>query len=446
MNLSRHFFSGQTFVSIIEIPFVLILVAALFAIAGPVAYIPLGAGVLLIIFGLLIRSSVKRISEEGAKAAVKKQDIILEILTYQEKIKEIGMEERWLQEFRSISAETAMTSIRSSKLISLITVFSKSIVTMSALATISVAVVRVVGGEMSSGALMASMILVWRVLGPMRSSFSVIVQLEKIRKSVAQLDRLMVMPLEHENAPTIYPQTASDGSIQFQQVSFRYSSEATPALLGINFEVLTNETVVILGHDGAGKTTISKLISSLYHPQTGRVTVNKMNVKQLDPIIMRKSLAIVPEIDSLFYGTIEQNLLLGNPVAEIEEIKSILIQLGIMEEIKKLPGELNHRLTPSNMQRLSNSMKKRLCIARALLRDSTIIILDQPEKHMNPSEQRWLQGLLKELSVYKTVVMLTNNSEYLPLADKVLLLNQGRSKFWGTYNEYMKRNNISLRR
>ena len=122
---------------------------------------------------------------------------------------------------------------------------------------------------MDSGSLMASMLLTWKILAPMRNGFSFLLQIDKVKKTINQVDRLMALPQEEISEDAYEIDKEIKGSVHFQQVSLKYSNDAHPALLGVNFHVEPQETLVIFGHGGSGQTSVLKLILGLSVPQAG---------------------------------------------------------------------------------------------------------------------------------------------------------------------------------
>ncbi len=166
----------------------------------------------------------------------------------------------------------------------------------------AMSVTNVLAQEMTMGALVACMILVWRVLAPLRSGFVVMLQVERINKSVLQVDRLMNLDIEQHTESLLTLNRELRGDVEFSQVSIRYMSDAHPALLGVSFSVSHGEVLAIAGHDGAGKSTILKLIMGLYRPQAGRIALDNTSLRQMDPLSLRRSIGYAPQTPQFFMG------------------------------------------------------------------------------------------------------------------------------------------------
>lgn len=300
----REFIGGPAAASLIELPFLLILIGGLFLIGGPVAWVPVGAIALFVIFGAAILPFMRNANREAAQKGSERQAFILEMLANLRAIKNIGATDTWRNRFRDISADASWSTYVTAQLTAYVNTFSQTLVMLAGVLTMSVGVGLVIEGAMSSGALMASMILTWRILAPLRTGFSVFAQTGRIKRSVDQIDRLMNIRLENKQETTLVKTLSLDGAVSFTNVAIRYSKDAPPALIGINLKADPGEIVAIVGHDGAGKSTVLKLMMGLYHPQAGQVLLDHTNVRQLDPVGVRHAIGYAPRTNHFFYGTI----------------------------------------------------------------------------------------------------------------------------------------------
>jgi len=363
-----------------ERPFLLILVACLFVIWGAVGWVAGASIVLFALFGLAVLPFMRRANADAAKMGSERQSFILEMLANLREIKNIGATDIWRERFRTLSADAAWSTYSTGQLTAFVNTFSHTLVMLSGLLTMAVGVGLVMNGTMTSGALMASMILTWRILAPLRTGFSVLAQTGHIKRSVDQIDRLMNIRLENKQESTLLRTLTLDGRVVFTNVAIRYSQEAPPALIGINFTAAPGEVVVIVGHDGAGKTTILKLILGLYHPQAGQILLDHTNVRQLDPVGVRHSIGYAPQSNHFFYGTIAQNMRLSNPRASDEDVQQAAWKAQVLDDVLALPEGFETRIGDHNISKLSTSFRKRLNLARVFLRQSNLYLFDEPDR------------------------------------------------------------------
>lgn len=428
----REFLSGPAATALFELPFLIILVAGLFFIGGSLAWVPVVAIVVLVLFGVTVLPFMRRANTVAAQTGSERQEFILEAMTNLRTIKNVGATHKWLERFRELSANSAVATYSTKKVTAIINAFSNGLVMLSGLLTMALGVEMVMAGTISSGALMASMIMTWRILAPLRTGFSVMAQTGRIRRSIDQIDRLMNLRLESKQETALVNVLRLGGRVKFSNVAIRYSSDAAPALIGINFEAKPGEIVVILGHDGAGKTSILKLIMGLYIPQAGQVLLDNTNVRQMAPMSLRSAIGYSPQRDNFVYGTIAQNLRLSRPQAQQEEIEQACWKAQVLDDIMELPEGFETRIGDHNIDQLSISMRKRLNLARVFMREPKLVLLDEPETGMTDWE---VDNQVASISMQKgdaTMIVATHNLRFLDIADKVIWLERGRIRMMGT--------------
>lgn len=424
----REFFAGPAFVTLLELPFVFLLIVGLFILSGHVAWIPIGVMVLFVIFGYGITSFIRNAAKEYASINKEKHEFILEMLTNFKTIRMGGVTDLWVEKYRELSANSALSSARTAKLNSIVNSVSQGFVTIAGLATMMVATLHVMEGGISAGALMASMLMVWRILAPLRSGFSVSTQLINIKRSISQLDRLMKIPLESNVDKNLVLTRNITGKVMVANVTMRYSPDTPPVLYNINFHANSGELVVLGGRLGSGKSTLIKILLGLYTPQIGQIILDDTNIKQLDPLQLRRAIAYLPQNSTLFSGSIGYNLLMGNPEATEDQIEEALRDSFLDEDIKKLPNGLETMIDKIGGEIVTESFRQRIGLARLFVMSSNLHILDHPDYHLEPFQQ---EGIIEKLSRMKgksTILVATENEKIMELADKILWMDKGRMK------------------
>jgi ATP-binding cassette subfamily C protein/ATP-binding cassette subfamily C protein LapB len=425
----RDFFSGPAIAALMDMPFIVILMVGMVFTGGTVAYVPLAAIVLFVALGLAANQVIKRGNTAVSAAGAAKQEFTLEVLTSLAAIKNAGMGARWRERYRDLSAEAAAQGRRAAFTSAVISAASAVLVSAAGIATVAVGVMNVLAGRMTMAALMGCMFLVWRILAPLRTGFVVMTQVDRIRKSVAQLNRFITMPLESRPVATVQVHRNLMGAVSLSQVSIRYSADAFPALLGLDLTVAAGQVVALVGHDGAGKTSVLKLILGMYVPQAGRILIDGMNVRQLDPIALRRSIAYAPQGVHLFHVTVAENLRLSHPAATDEDLPQACERAGVLSAVKALPHGLDTVLDEAAQARLGQDVSRRLCLARAWLRPSRLVLLDEPERGLTSTAD--LVAEIRRLKGSVTFIIVTHNPGLLDLADQVLWLDRGRVRQLG---------------
>ncbi|MBF0399426.1 MAG: ATP-binding cassette domain-containing protein [Magnetococcales bacterium] len=427
----REFFAGPAAIALFELPFLFLLIIALAIIGGPVALVPLGTMVLFALFGMVMMPVIHRTNAVVAQAGSERQAFIVEMLASLRAIKHTGAIHLWNSRYRTLAAEAATATYDSARLTGAVNAVSYLLVMLGGLGTLVLSIERVMAGSMTTGDLVGTMFIVWRILAPIGSGFGVLTQIGRTEKSIGQINRLMSIALETKQEANVAVDKGLMGQVAFSGVSLRYAPEAPPALLGVEFAVAPGEVTVVVGHDGGGKTTVLKLVLGLYHPQAGRVIIDDTNVRQFDPLVLRRSVAYAPKRNYLFYGTIAQNIALANPAASEAAVLRAAEQAMVLDEILAMPNGLQTRIGDHNVNQLSVSFQKRLCLARVFLRNSQIVLLDEPEYGLSEPLQAQLLTRLGGMRGEHTLFIATHLPSFFSIADKALWLENGRVRAWG---------------
>ncbi|MDV7340303.1 ATP-binding cassette domain-containing protein [Terasakiella sp. A23] len=427
----RDFFTGPMAVVLFEIPFSFIFITVIFILGGAVAIVPIFMLVLFwlvaLAFGPMIRDAISATARFGSK----RQELVIETISSMRAIKYTNAEETWLARYRELSAQASMASFKSTQVTTYLTTISHVLMITSGVATIGFGVFRVFDGVMTIGGLVASMILVWRVLGPLQSGFVTLTRVEQVRSSITQINNLMNINSEHKDH-VVNSNRKIEGFIEFGRVSLRYSPEADPALVGVNFDIKPGEVLAILGGNGSGKSTILKLLLGMYVPQAGSIRVDQTDIRQLDPVELRQMIGYAPQTTQFFYGTIAQNLRLSNPAASDEEVAAACEKANVLKDIEDLPKGFWTRIGEGTGGQLPTSFQQRLNLARCFIKNPRIMLFDEPGNGLDfDDDQAFMRTVsdLKETGVCSFIV--THRPSHLKIADKILWLENGHMKMYG---------------
>jgi len=224
-------------------------------------------------------------------------------------------------------------------------------------------------------------------------------------------------------------------SIKMDRVSFRYGPDQDPVLLGVSLEVAAGEMIAITGYTGAGKSTLIKLIAGMYRPQAGTLLFNGQDIRQLNAMEMRRSIAYVPQTVQMFHGSIAQNIRLNNGLATDEEVEAATEKAGVLEDILNLPEGFNTKMGDTAANKYPPGFVRSIAIARALVSQAKIILFDEPGASLDDESDAQLVRQLEKLKGDRTVVMVSHRPSHIRLADKVVLLDKGAVRFTGAPDE-----------
>ena len=438
----RDLFVGPLASTILESPATLILLIAL-SIINPIALLVFAVMTLIYlllywVFSVPVRDRVTAVS----KASTKRNEFLVEMISKMRVVRECGAQVLWLERFREISANATMASFKAEQLSALMVGISYFVMMLSALFIITATVPAVFMQIVSSGALIASMMLMWRVLTPIQTIFTNMTRIERVRSAVRQIDGLMKIQGESQGSASSLVARGVEGSVEFARVSFRYSLNVDPALIGVEFKVTPGEMLAISGPNGGGKSTLLKLILGMYQPQAGSILIDNVDIRQLDPIELRRMIGYAPQDIQLFRATIAQNLRLARPDATDNEVYQALDMAGALEQVLALPRGLEYRVG-DNTNALPSSLKQKLSLARAYLTRAPIMLLDEPGAGLDEYGDYKLVETLKELKGKVTVIFISHRPSHIRLADTLIVMDRGYLRAAGPPHELLKQPVVS---
>lgn len=442
----RDFFTGPMAMVLFELPFVFIFIITIAALAGPVVFVSMIMMACFLILGLIIAPLLRHSVGRAARASSKKQELIVETLSGMRAVKYCGAEDKWMERFREFSASAALNSFYTAQLSALMQTISHVLMISAGLGTIIFGVFRVMNGDMTVGGLVASMILVWRVLAPLQTGFVSLTRLTQVKSSISQINNLMNIKGERDQHAIVNPIKQIEGFVTFARVSIRYSPDSDPALVGISFELEPGEVICIVGGNGSGKSTVLKLLAGMYAPQAGSIRIDNMDIRQMDTVELRHAVAYVPQTVQFFYGTIAQNLRLAHPTATVEDLYRACEMADVLDDVLALSqgsGKWKRegfevRIGDSSSSQMPTNLLQRLNLARGYLKRSPIMLFDEPGNGLDFASDQAFMKTIDKMRGETTILMVTHRPSHLKLADKILWLEYGNVRAFGPAEEVLK--------
>ncbi|EPJ50359.1 MAG: ABC transporter related protein [Osedax symbiont Rs2] len=421
----RGFLSSTTNTVLIDIPFAVIFLLVMFLIGGPLVYVPLVAIPIVLIYSIIASKKLKVAVEKTFAASAQKNSTLIECLTAMETVKtqraSSVLQLRWEQAEGYISK----WSLKSKMISSSVTNFAGFVTQISSVCIVIVGVYLISERELTMGALIASVILSGRVLQPMAQVTGLVTSFFQSKTALVTLNQIMSLPDERAEGKNYVHRQDLEGSISFKGVKFSYPEAEQASLEGIDFNIKAGEKTALIGRIGSGKTTIEKLLMGLYSPDEGAISIDGIDLNQIDPVDLRRNIGYVPQELMLFDGTVRENIIMGSPeISDDSLIKAAAIS-GVEQFVNRHPQGFEMPVGERGA-RLSGGQKQAIAIARALIHSPNILILDEPTNSMDNSSEDYLRKQLKEYCENRTLVLVTHKMSLLTLVDRIIVMDGGR--------------------
>ena len=434
----RDFFTSATITAVIDFPFILLFIFLIWLIAGPVAVIPAVLVPVVLGVGLMLQRPLDKVIKTSMRENASKNSIVFETLSGLETIKVQAAEGHMQRKWEEMSESSSATALKA-RAISIFGVnFAVLAANISSVGMVIYGAYLIAAGDITMGALVAAVILSSRAMSPLASMAGILTRMSQSKESLASLDKLMKTPVERPMGQTFISMPVMKGKISFKDVVFRYPGQKTPALNNVSLSIEPGEHVGIIGAVGSGKTTIERLILNLYQPESGSVQVDGVDARQIDPADLRRNIGVVQQTPYLFFGSVRENITLGHESVPDSAVLRAAEMAGVMDFLRDSEGGLDTQVGERG-DSLSGGQRQAIAIARALLYDPPILLLDEPTASIDPGSERRLYGHLKEMIKGKTILLVTHKSAVLGLIDKLILMERGKVVAAGPRDEIVQK-------
>jgi ATP-binding cassette subfamily C protein LapB len=420
----RDFFGSTTLLALVDLPFLFIFIVIIGLIGGPMVAIPLIAVPIIVGVGLLLQLPMQRTAEKGFKENMQKNALLVEIINGLETIKTSMAEGKVQHTWEQVVGQSAVSNCHSKRMSSLS-------VTVTLLATQMVSVGIIIWGVyripefLTMGGLIACNMLAGRAMAPLSQVSGMLARLQQSRMALKSLDTLMNMPVERPEDSDYVEFGRLEHSLTFEGVTFKYPNSERLALDGVNIYIRPGEKVGIIGRMGSGKSTFGRFCLGLYQPADGAVKMGGVDIRQMDPTDLRSRIGYVSQDNYLFYGTVRENIAFGSMISDDRMILRAAHIAGVTDFVRAHPAGFGMPVGERGMA-LSGGQRQSVAIARALLQDPDILVLDEPTSNMdNSSEYMFRQRLGASLGS-KTLILITHRLSMLDIVDRLVVMDAGR--------------------
>ncbi|PCJ98221.1 MAG: type I secretion system permease/ATPase [Zetaproteobacteria bacterium] len=434
----REFFTSATMAALIDLPFVFVYIAVIAIIGGPIAFVPLAAIPLIVGMGLYLQKPLRKVTKESMHESALKNALLFETIIGLETIKVQAAEGHTQRNWEELTDKASRTAVKSRQLSAFAQNWAVFVQQIASVAIVIVGVFLISDATISMGALIACVILSGRAMGPLAQLAGLMTRLNQSREALIQLDELMKKPVERPADKHFVSLDHVRGHIEFRDVVFSYPGQETPSLNNLSFTIQPGERVGIIGAVGSGKTTIERLLLNLYEPSAGSVQIDGTDVRQINPGDLRRNVGAVQQSPQLFYGSVRDNITMGHETAPDSAVMKAAEISGVIEFLRDSSAGLD-TMVGERGEALSGGQRQAVAIARALLYDPPILILDEPTASMDPASENRLRKRLEKLCENKTTILITHKGAMLSMVDKLILIDRGRIVAFGPKDEVIRK-------
>jgi ATP-binding cassette subfamily C protein LapB len=421
----REFFSSTTLLAIIDLPFLFVFIALVGFIGGPMLFVPALAVPLVIIIGWLLQYPLQRAIESGYKEGAQKNALLIEILNGIETVKTSQAEGRMQRMWERVVGMSARSNSHTKTLANFSITMSMLAAQLVSMIIIVWGVHRIGAGDLTMGGLIACNILAGRAMAPLSQVAAMLSRLQQSRMALKSLDLLMTLPTERADDSASLCYVGLAPSLAAEELSFRYPGNERLALENINFLFRPGEKIGIIGKMGSGKSTLGKLIVGLYQPTEGAIKLGGVDIRQMDVAELRSRAGYVSQDNYLFYGNVRENIAISNPNADDNAILRAATIAGVTDFVQAHPAGFGMPVGERGMS-LSGGQRQSVALARALLNDPEILILDEPSSNMDNSAEFQFKRRLATIIKDKTLVLITHRMSMIDLVDRLVVMDSGR--------------------
>lgn len=423
----RAFIGSATVIGIVDLPFVL-LFAGIIALINPWLVLPVLVGIVFVLlYALAAQGKLHELSQTTWEMGAQRNALLIESVSQLENVKALRAESRiqrhWEKASAFLSRAAAQLRLVSTSVSNVAQWAQHSV----AVCVIIIGVYQIIEGNLSQGGLIAAYMLSSRAMAPISQAAALLAQYHQSSTALELLNKVMDKQVERREGKAYVEKPSVAGSIRLEKVTLRYPNEEREALRDVSISIKAGEKVALLGRIGCGKSSLNKLVLGFYQPTSGAVLVDNVDIRQLDPLQLRRHIGYVPQDVSLFAGSLRDNIVAGGGGDRVDDealLRAIEIA-GLEPLVNSHPNGADLQVGERG-QALSGGQKQAVAIARALVQDPPILLLDEPTSSMDNASEEAFKANLTKVSAGKTILVVTHRTSLLSLVDRIIVMDAGK--------------------
>ncbi len=421
----QDFFSAVSLLTVIDLPFMILFLVVVLFIGGPVVFLPIVAIIILLSGIAIMQVSVKKFSMLNHQSNVEKNAHLVEMITGIEAIKMAVAENRMLQIWEKVIAYSSEVATNSKKITTLAVNFATFVSHLVSVTLIVWGVYLIGQNALTMGGLIACNILIGRSMSFVMQIASLMTRYQQALVSLKVLNHLMDLPSERNTSTSLIEFGDLPSSIELTKVTFSYKGAHLPTIDDVSLTINPGEKVGIIGNMGSGKSTLARLFCGLYTPTAGAVKFGGVDLRRLDMSEFRTRVSFLPQDPMLFHGSIRENIALGSIHIPDQLVVRAAWVAGVHEFVQHTPEGYAMQVGEKG-QNLSGGQRQAVALARALLHDPDVLILDEPTANIDGATEARIKSRLKKVMANKTIIINMHRMSLLELTTRLIVVQDGK--------------------
>lgn len=421
----RDFLTSLTLTSLIDLPFTLVILLVIALLGGHLVWIPIIAFPLALGIGHFLQKPLTSTLERTMALGAERQSSLIETLAGLDAVKVNNAESERQYQWEHTIGTLSRLELRVKVLSGLAMNITLLIQQLAGVAMICFGVYMIMDGVLSMGGLVACYMLSGRALGPLAQLSGLLTRYQQAKVTMVSVDQMMELPQERNFDERPLSRQVLQGAMEFRNLEFTYPNQQNLALRNINLVIRPGEKVGIIGRSGSGKSSLAKLLVGLYQPDEGSLLVDGVDIRQIDVSEVRHNIGYVAQDIQLLSGTLRDNLISGARYVDDEMVLQAAELAGVHEFASLHPQGYELQVGERG-QNLSGGQRQNVALARALLLDPPILLLDEPTSAMDNTGEERLKQRLHGVIEKKTVILVTHRASLLSLVDRLVVIDRGQ--------------------
>ncbi|MCV6610617.1 MAG: ABC transporter transmembrane domain-containing protein [Amphritea sp.] len=422
----QEFYSGQSVLLIMDLPFVLLFLGLIWIIAGPLIVIPLTLLFLFFIIAIITGRKLRQALETRSIMEDRRQNFIIETLKGVHTIKSMAMEALMLRRYERLQHQSAESVYDLSRINSIVQGIGATFSQLAVVSFVGIGSLYVIDGDLTVGALAAGTMLSSRVLQPGLKAMGFWSQFQTLRLALDRVADLYEQP--EEQGGEIRKEVGLEGKVEIRNMSFKHPGQTDNLISDLSLVAYPGETIGITGSNGIGKTTLIGLLSGFLKPDEGQIYLDDHDIREYDIEYLRAQIGIMPQKGILFEGTILENMTLYREGEALEQALELSKILGLEEIVARLPDGLDTQVGGAAVDTLSEGVRQKIIMVRSLVGHPKIILFDDANANFDIKNDGRLLNVIKRMKGSRTMIIVTHRPSFMRICDRQYQLKDGHLK------------------